>query len=354
MSRMTLVLSFVLIHMLMTISRFVSFKVIQEAHRRGIGHRNVLIYGDGESARWLQRKFLLVPTLGLRLVGLISAERSHVGRLLERSRVLGTLDDLEALVREHKVSEVFVAAPESSEDHLMEVIERLEKLGVAFRVVPRFYHLMSQRIRIENFHSIPLISRPERRISLLSAVGKRVLDVLFALCVLVLAAPVFLAAAVLIRRESEGPVFFRQVRIGLDGRPFRMLKFRTMYTHLSGDAPKPATSEDPRVTRTGRLLRRYSLDELPQFINVLLGSMSVVGPRPEMPFIVERYGALERERLRAKPGITGLWQISYARQAAIHENLDYDIYYVENRSLLLDVVIIVLTCFAVMKGTGAH
>jgi exopolysaccharide biosynthesis polyprenyl glycosylphosphotransferase len=354
MSRVTLVLTFVLIHALMTVSRFVSFKVIQEAHRRGIGHRNVLIYGDGESARWLQRKFLLVPTLGLRLVGLISAERHQVGRLLERSRVLGTLDDLEAIVRENKISDVFVACPESSEDHMLEVIERIEKLGVAFRVVPRFYHMMSQRVRIENFHSIPLISRPERRISLLSAVGKRVLDILFASCVLVFAAPIFCVAAILIRRESKGPVFFRQMRIGLEGRPFRMFKFRTMYTHLGGDAPKPATPEDPRITRTGRLLRRYSLDELPQFINVLLGSMSVVGPRPEMPFIVEKYGALQRERLRAKPGITGLWQISYARQAAIHENLDYDIYYVENRSFLLDVVIIVLTCFAVMKGTGAH
>jgi exopolysaccharide biosynthesis polyprenyl glycosylphosphotransferase len=225
---------------------------------------------------------------------------------------------------------------------------------VAFRVVPRFYHLMSQRVRIENFHSIPLITRPERRVSLVTAVGKRMLDFVFAAIVLLCAAPFFLVTAIMIRRESEGPIFFKQVRIGQDGRPFRMFKFRTMYQHLSGDALKPASPEDPRITRIGRLLRRYSLDELPQFINVLVGNMSVVGPRPEMPFIVEKYGALERERLRAKPGITGLWQISYARQDAIHENLDYDIYYVENRSVLLDLVIIVLTCFAVVKGTGAQ
>jgi exopolysaccharide biosynthesis polyprenyl glycosylphosphotransferase len=354
MSRMTLVLTFVLIHAMMTVSRFVSFKAIQEAHRRGIGHRNVLIYGDGESARWLQRKFLLVPTLGLRMCGLLTEVRADVGRVIERSPVLGTLDDLEDLVRVHKISEVFVATPESSEEHLLEVIERLERLGVAFRVVPRFYHLMSQRVRIENFHSIPLITRPERRVSLVTAVGKRMLDFVFAAIVLLCAAPFFLVTAIMIRRESEGPIFFKQVRIGQDGRPFRMFKFRTMYQHLSGDALKPASPEDPRITRIGRLLRRYSLDELPQFINVLVGNMSVVGPRPEMPFIVEKYGALERERLRAKPGITGLWQISYARQDAIHENLDYDIYYVENRSVLLDLVIIVLTCFAVVKGTGAQ
>jgi len=354
MSRMTLVLSFVFIHVLMTVSRFVSFKLIQEAHRRGVGHRNVLIYGSGESARWLQRKFLLVPTLGLRMCGLVSKSADDVGKVIERSQVLGSLEDLEELISRHKISEVFVASPESPEEHLLEVIERLERVGVAFRVVPRFYHLMSQRVRIENFHSIPLITRPERRISLLTVIGKRVLDVLFAALVLVCAAPFFAIAALLIRRESEGPVFFRQVRIGLDGRPFRMLKFRTMYQHLSGDALKPDSPQDPRITPMGRWLRRYSLDELPQFINVLMGNMSVVGPRPEMPFIVEKYGALERERLRAKPGITGLWQISYARQDAIHENLDYDIYYVENRSVLLDLVIIVLTAFAVVKGTGAQ
>ncbi|MEM7306906.1 MAG: sugar transferase [Planctomycetota bacterium] len=354
MSRVTIVLTFVLIHALTTISRFVSFKFIQELHRRGIGHRNVLIYGNGESAGWLQRKFLLVPTLGLRLVGLVADDREEVGKVVGRSQVLGTVDDLEEVIGAHKVSEVFVAAPEASEERLLEVIERLEAIGVTFRVVPRFYHLMSQRVRIENFHSIPLISRPERRISLLTTVAKRLLDIVFAAGVLVLVAPLFLLAAILIRRESQGPIFFRQVRIGLDGRPFSMFKFRTMFQHLSGDAPKPDTPEDPRITRVGRLLRRYSLDELPQFINVLIGNMSVVGPRPEMPFIVDTYGALERERLRAKPGITGLWQISYARQEAIHENLDYDIYYVENRSVLLDIVIIVLTCFAVVKGTGAQ
>jgi lipopolysaccharide/colanic/teichoic acid biosynthesis glycosyltransferase len=127
-----------------------------------------------------------------------------------------------------------------------------------------------------------------------------------------------------------------------------------MFTHLSGDAFAPRDEADPRITRVGRYLRRYSLDELPQLLNVLSGEMSMVGPRPEMPFIVEQYGPLERERLRAKPGITGLWQISYARTEEIHKNLDYDIYYVENRSLLLDVVILFLTVFAVVKGTGAH
>ncbi len=353
-SRLTLVTTFLLIGALTSISRFVSFRVIQHLYRRGVGNRNVLILGTGEIGRWLQRKFVLVPTLGLRMVGFVSQDPDEVGRPIDRSRVLGSFDDLRELVREHKIHEVFVALPESSEARLMELIERLESWGVSYRVVPRFYHLMSQRVKIENLDSIPLITRTDRREAPVARVAKAILDVAFSSLVLLATFPVFLLAAVLIKRQSTGPVFYMQTRIGRHGKPFRMFKFRTMYEHLSGDAPKPDTAEDPRVTPVGRFLRRYSLDELPQFLNVLRGEMSVVGPRPEMPFIVERYNAVDRERLRAKPGITGLWQISSNRRAAIHENLDYDLYYIENRSFLLDLVIIALTVFAVARGAGAH
>ncbi|MEO0649803.1 MAG: sugar transferase, partial [Planctomycetota bacterium] len=352
-SRITVFLTFILILFLTTVSRFFSFKAIQNLHRRGIGNRNALVLGTGPTAQWLLRKFTLVPTLGLRTVGLISHEPEEVGTKVEYDEVLGTFDDLEQIIGQHKVGEVFVALPESSEEHVMGLIERLEELGVTYRVVPRFYHLMSQRVRIENLDSIPLISRPDKRLSFPSYATKRLLDLLLAGTALLLTAPLFLLASLLIRRDSEGPVFYRQTRVGKQGKPFRMFKFRTMYTHLSGDAAAPKDDRDPRITPIGRYLRRYSLDELPQLINVVRGEMSLVGPRPEMPFIVEQYGPLERERLRAKPGITGLWQISYARTEDIHKNLDYDIYYVENRSLLLDVVILFLTVFAVAKGTGS-
>jgi exopolysaccharide biosynthesis polyprenyl glycosylphosphotransferase len=236
----------------------------------------------------------------------------------------------------------------------MRIIAECERLGVTYRVVPRFYHLMSFKVRIENLDSIPLITRPDRRPSVFKLFVKRAFDLVVSTLVLILTVPLFVVAAILIKRESPGPVFFVQQRIGRDGVPFEMFKFRTMHHHMSGDAPTPRSPYDPRITQIGRWLRRYSLDELPQFINVFVGDMSVVGPRPEMRFIVEQYDALSKERLRVKPGITGLWQISYARQQAIHENLDYDLYYIENQSFLLDVVIIALTGFAVAKGTGAY
>lgn len=352
-SRVVLVLAFVVILVFTMISRFVSFKVIQGLHRRGIGNRNVIVVGAGHTGQRLQRKFLLVPTLGLNFVGFVD-DTEEEGTMIERSRVLGSTSDLEQVLGKHKVGEVFVALPDDSEERVMAIVAELERLGVSYHVVPRFYHLMSYKVRIENLDSIPLIARPERRESLTYQFAKRTLDIAIASAVLAFSAIFFLVSAIMIKRESEGPVFFKQMRVGKNGKPFEMVKFRTMHVRDCGDAPAPETEADPRVTRVGRFLRRYSLDELPNFWNVLRGDMSVVGPRPEMPFIVETYGPMDRERLRAKPGVTGLWQISYARQNAIHDNLDYDLYYIENQSFLLDLVIIALTGFAVAKGTGAY
>ena len=163
-----------------------------------------------------------------------------------------------------------------------------------------------------------------------------------------------LLLALAIKRESPGPIFFSQVRVGQGGRTFRMLKLRTMYTDMCGDAVSPSSGRDPRITRLGRVLRSTSLDELPQFMNVLRGEMSLVGPRPEMPFIVDSYSAVDRLRLDAKPGITGLWQVSEARKSPIHENIDYDLYYIENQSLVLDFVIFFLTALAILRVRATH
>jgi lipopolysaccharide/colanic/teichoic acid biosynthesis glycosyltransferase len=162
--------------------------------------------------------------------------------------------------------------------------------------------------------------------------------------------PFMLLIAFLIRLDSKGPVIFAQDRIGLKGRCFRMYKFRTMYHDDSSDDLTPSSLNDPRITRFGRWLRRSSFDELPQLFNVITGPMSLVGPRPEMPFIVEQYNEIQRERLKVKPGITGLWQISADRRLAIHENMDYDLYYVHEQSFLLDVVILIQTFFFAFKG----
>src|SRR5208282_2035625 len=167
---------------------------------------------------------------------------------------------------------------------------------------------------------------------------------------LIAGSPLFLLLTILIKLDSKGPALFRQERVGLNGRRFRMFKFRTMYRDAPAYAHSPKESDDLRITRLGRFLRRTSLDELPQLLNVVLGNMSLVGPRPEMPFIVETYNERHSQRLHVKPGITGLWQLSGDRNYLIHENIEYDLYYIKNRNFFMDFAILLHTCIFAMRG----
>jgi len=186
-----------------------------------------------------------------------------------------------------------------------------------------------------------------------SSLVKRVCDVIGSLLFLVLLLPLFILVAILIKLDSPGPILFRHYRIGKDGKRFLLWKFRSMRTDVPEYEASPRSVVDIRLTRIGRLIRRLSVDEMPQLMNVLKGDMSLVGPRPEMPFIVARYHSAHRERLVARPGITGLWQISPARAFPIHENLQYDLHYIHNQNLFLDCAIILRTISAVIRGVGA-
>ena len=186
-----------------------------------------------------------------------------------------------------------------------------------------------------------------------SSILKRGIDIVGSLLFLVLLFPLFILIAVAIKLDSPGSIFFRHDRIGKDGKAFVLWKFRSMRTDVPKYEASPRSVVDVRLTRIGRFIRRLSIDEMPQLINVLRGEMSLVGPRPEMPFIVAQYHPVECERLHAKPGITGLWQISPARAFPIHENLQYDLHYIRNQNLLLDCAILVRTITAVIRGVGA-
>lgn len=183
---------------------------------------------------------------------------------------------------------------------------------------------------------------------------KRVLDFIFALTGLIIFLPFWILVGLLIRFDSPGKAVFTHTRIGKDGKPFTLYKFRTMYKGVKDEELAPQSPDDKRITRIGRFLRRTSLDEMPQLINVLRGDMSLVGPRPEMPFIVEHYTPLERKRLLVKPGLTGLWQIMGRKDLPLHHNVEYDFYYITRRSLWMDFVIILKTIAVVISGKGAY
>lgn len=183
---------------------------------------------------------------------------------------------------------------------------------------------------------------------------KRFLEVIFSIIIIILLSPIWLLLVILIRINSKGKAIFMHKRVGKDGREFNLYKFRTMYEGVKDQEFAPTSPNDPRITKMGRFLRKTSLDEVPQFWNIIKGDMSLVGPRPEMPFIVKDYSDLERTRLLLRPGLTGLWQIKGRKDLPLHENIEFDLYYIINQSFLLDLIILIKTIMVVLKGKGAY
>jgi exopolysaccharide biosynthesis polyprenyl glycosylphosphotransferase len=278
--------------------------------------------------------------------------------------VLGKVDDVPALVRAHAVDEVILTLPSDQYAAAERLAYALLTLPVRVRLVPDYLRLVVVQSSVEALGGIPLIGLREPRISGLTWAVKRVFDVVVTTGLVLLTWPLMLLIALAIRLDSPGPILFKQQRVGENGRLFWMYKFRTMISSADMQAPDVILDEqgrqvykapdDKRITRVGRFLRRTSLDELPQFFNVIRGEMSLVGPRPEVQFIVERYAPWQRQRLAVPPGITGWWQVSGRSNLPMHLNTQFDLYYIRNYSLWLDLKILLKTVVVVIRGEGAY
>jgi exopolysaccharide biosynthesis polyprenyl glycosylphosphotransferase len=254
------------------------------------------------------------------------------------------------LVTECAADLVVIAIPSLPHDEFHRIAEEAMAANARVSFVPSHFVHADPLLDFQDIDGVLLasFSRDPRRFTY--EWSKRIFDFLGAAVLLVIGSPLFLLIALLIKLDSEGPALFRQERVGVNGARFRMFKFRTMDTEAPVYAYSPKQSDDLRITRLGRFLRRTSLDELPQLLNVVLGNMSLVGPRPEMPFIVESYNPQHAQRLLVKPGITGLWQLSGDRNYLIHENLEYDLYYIKHRNFFMDVAILLHTVIFAMRG----
>lgn len=336
---------------LTTVERMTFYKLHQSFNLQGSRMRRVIIIGAGEPGRLLYQNIRTTPKLGYRVVGFFDEDDSLLFASQEWYRneqkngplFWRTMAELRQAIKEHRIDEVFIARPSLTPDRIQKLMYDLKKLEVKFSYVPYSFGHFVQHLHIKDIGGIPLFSLEKIEESKAEKYSKNLLDFLVGSIALLLLSPLFLVIAALVKRDSPGPVFFKQVRSGKDGKEFQLYKFRTMYVDSPVYSISPNHADDPRITKIGHFLRRTSLDELPQLINVIRGEMSLVGPRPEMPFIVAQYNELQRERLRVKPGITGVWQISADRTREIHENISYDLFYIENRSLLLDMIIIVRT-----------
>ncbi|MEA3273523.1 MAG: sugar transferase [Patescibacteria group bacterium] len=345
---------------LVAVERYLFYKVIRTNHKKGKWVKKIAIYDVCPTGRLLLKKLFESPQLGYLPVGFIDNKVKRDTRIKTNSEetraevpVLGRMADLKKIIQQEGIEELFVATPAIKEGDIRTISRVCLKNKINYRFIPNLIKEPLHRVALDSFGGIPFLRTEEPRINITTRVIKRTVDIVLSVLALILLAPVFLLVAILIRKDSKGPIIFKQKRIGKDGVSFKMYKFRTMKTNATKYAYCPADRQDKRITQIGKFLRKTSLDEIPQFLNSLKGEMSLVGPRPEMQFIVKKYNSYQRERLLVKPGITGIWQVTADRKKCIHENLDYDIYYIDNLSILLDVLVIFRTFWFAARGVGA-
>jgi exopolysaccharide biosynthesis polyprenyl glycosylphosphotransferase len=350
---------------LLSLSRLIKRWVWERRMRQGIGVDRVLIVGAGEVGRRLMRNIVAQPELGYQVIGFVDDDSKKNRTDIGRFKALGDIDNLPRVVQEEAIDEVIITLPWMHHRKILGIMRQCEREQVRARIVPDLFQLALSRVDIEDLGGIPIIGVKEVAITGWNLAFKRASDLVLSLAVLTFLSPLLLLISVAIKLDSPGPILFKQVRMGKGGRRFTCYKFRSMRQGAEEERPQLADRDevvgptfkirhDPRCTRVGRLLRRTSLDELPQFYNVLRGEMSVVGPRPAIPAEVEQYQEWHRKRLEVSPGITGLWQVSGRSQLTFDEMCLLDIYYLENWSPLLDLKIALKTIPAALAGRGAY
>lgn len=322
------------------------------------GTRRVLIVGAGSVGHQIARMVKENSWTGLKMIGFVDDN-------LQANTIsyphFGTLQQTLRVVQEQRINEVVFALPRQAHAKLTNLVTDLQTFKVNVRVVPDFFDLVFFRPVVEDFGEMPLLTLREPVLDPLQRLIKRFFDLVVSATGLILALPMMAVITLAIKLDSPGPIIFKQQRVGENGRLFNMYKFRTMI-HDAGDLKQETPDgqlihkfyDDPRVTRAGRFLRRTSLDELPQFINVLKGEMSLVGPRPELPSLVDRYEPWQRKRFEVPQGLTGWWQVNGRADKLMHLHTEDDLYYIRNYSLWLDIQILWRTIKAVIERRGAY
>lgn len=371
-SRAVVVATLLLTAAFLCVRRAVWRFALYKRYENGLETRNVLIVGTGSSGLAIRSHLQRIRHLGFTVKGFVTdADPIHPESKvapgsqdeLSPAEILGSLSNLGELVRRHFIDEIFITGP-CERGMVKRLIAQATDWGIDVRVVPDLYDGLAWTAPIEYVGQFPTMPLHRHHIPVVGLMLKRGLDVLISLAALFLAAPFMLLIAIAIRIDSRGPILYGAERIGRKGRTFRCWKFRTMVANADRmreqfdhrnerDSVLFKMSSDPRVTRLGRFLRKYSLDELPQFFNVLTGNMSVVGPRPPLAGEVSRYELPHLRRLEVLPGITGLWQVQARQDPSFDQYISLDTAYIDNWSLWLDIKIMTRTLGVILSGTGA-
>ena len=360
-SRVAVLLAMTFSYVLLATRRAVWRRVVYARYKEGVATRNIVIVGSGRVGRALRSHLESLRHLGFRFKGYIALDGSEAEK--GGANIVGTLDNCVPLARSLFVDEIFLSVP-CERKRVMELVEEARAVGIDIRVVPDLYDGLAWNAPVEYIGQFPTIPLHRREMPVGAFIGKRIMDIVLSAAALVVISPFFLLIALLVRLDGPGPILYKSNRIGRKGRTFKLFKFRTMVNnahelkaeleHMNErDGVLFKITNDPRITRVGRILRKYSLDEIPQFYNVLLGDMSIVGPRPPLAAEVEQYDLTHLRRLDVLPGITGLWQVEARQDPSFDSYISLDTAYVENWTLWLDLKILARTVSVVLGGTGS-
>ena len=328
---------------------------------KGIGRRCALIIGYNEKAFEVYDTLVEHRGLGIDAEAFVAVRKENIGKDYKGVKVEGTVAELNSIIQKYKVQEIVIALEKEDHDVLVEVISQTEGKDIKLKIVPDLYEILSGQARTSQIYGMPLIDIMPELMPEWEKKLKRIIDIIVSLLLLLVNIPTMVISTLAIKLDSKGPVFFKQERSGLNGKTFRMVKFRSMYQDAEKHTgPVWSQKNDPRITKVGRILRALRIDEIPQMYNVLKGEMSLVGPRPERPFFVEKLSQeipYYKRRLKVRPGITGWAQVKHKYDESIEDvkiKLRYDLFYIENMSIRMDMKILFRTIFVVIFGKGHY
>lgn len=348
------------VHFLLTyIPRLIiTSKTIKNIETGKIGFNTLLIGSNGKALNLYHQLTSQDEKYGYKFVGFINIFNKKDPVLGKHLKHLGNLDDVEKIIKKEKIEEVIIAIESSEHEEIEKIIYKLQGVNVITKVIPGLFKILTGRVRMSSFLGTPLIIISHTLMPAWQESFKRMFDFFASVFALIFLSPLYLFAALGVKFTSRGPIFFKQERIGLDGKPFKIIKFRSMFIDAEKNGPQLSSDSDNRITNFGRMMRKTRLDEIPQFINVLKGDMSLVGPRPERQFFIDKIVEKAPHYLRllkVKPGITSWGQVKYGYAENIEEmieRLNYDIFYIENMTLYLDFKILIHTVLVVLKRDG--